>query len=558
MRIRAALGILFAASSLQAGSTIIATKAALSTASPLATKVGLEVLRDGGNAIDASVAVAFALAVVHPQAGNIGGGGFLVYYDAETKGVWALDFRETAPGAATRDMYVMPDGTISSGSRTGPRAAGVPGTVAGLAAAHERFGSRPWKSLVAPSIAIAREGITVDREMAEDLVRQREERQIDQFPATAALFYPEGKPVAAGTRIVQDALASTLERIAEHGAADFYRGEIARRLIDSVRTAGGIIGDRDLRNYQPLWRSPLQIRYRDYDIYTMPPPSGGGLVLAAALNILAGYDMKALGQETTRAVHVQAEAMRRAYIDRNRYIGDPASTRIPFTELTSAARAERWRASIDPARSTPTVLLAPEDGPVTEGVHTTHFTVIDQKGNVASVTTTINGTFGSGFVVPGLGFFLNNEMDDFTLAPGKPNAAGLVQGAPNAIEPGKRMASSMTPTIILRNQRPFLAMGTRGGPTIPTTILQVFLNMIVHDQSLTDAIAAARYHHQATPEQIYVERDRPSRELLAALNAMGHGVHPRGPIGDVHAIAIQDGRITAVADPRRGGAAGGF
>ena len=558
MRVRGAIVLIFTASTLHAGSTIVATKAALSTASPLATRAGLDVLRNGGNAIDASVAVAFALAVVHPQAGNIGGGGFLLYYDAETKGIWALDFRETAPGAATRDMYLMPDGSIGPGSRTGPRAGGVPGTVAGLAAAHERFGSREWKELLAPAIAAARAGIIVDAEMADDLVRAKENRRIDQFPATSALFYPQGQPAVEGTRIVQGELAATLERIAAGGASDFYRGETARRIIDGVRSAGGILGDRDLREYTPVWRAPLQIRFREYDIYTMPPPSGGGLVLAEALNILAGFDLKALGFQTLRAIHVQAEATRRAYIDRNRHIGDPATTRIPFASLTSADRAARWRASIDPSKATPTATLAPDSSSPPEGMNTTHFTVVDEKGNIASLTTTLNGVFGSGFVIPGTGFFLNNEMDDFTLAANKPNAAGLVQGSPNAIDPGKRMASSMTPTIILRNARPFLALGTRGGPTIPTTILQVFLNMVVHGRNLADAVAAARFHHQALPERISVERGRVENTFLDALSAMGHGIYIRGPIGDVHAISFQDGRITAVADPRRGGSAGGF
>lgn len=558
MRIRAALALIFAASTLHAGSTIVATKAALSTASPFATRVGLDVLRSGGNAIDASVAVAFALAVVHPQAGNLGGGGFLIYYDAETKGVWALDFRETAPAAATRDMYVMPDGTIGPGSRTGPRAGGVPGTVAGLAAAHERFGSQQWKELVAPAIVAARAGIVVDAEMAEDLVRARDDRHIDQFPSTAALFYPAGEPAPLGTRILLGDLAGTLERIAANGAADFYRGETARRIVDGVRGAGGIIGDRDLRDYTPVWRAPLQIRFREYDIYTMPPPSGGGLVLAEALNILAGFDLKALGYQTLRAIHVQAEAARRAYIDRNRYIGDPATTRIPFTSLTSADRAERWRASIDPAKATPTAALASDAASSSEGMNTTHFTIVDQQGNIASLTTTINSTLGSGFVIPGTGFLLNNEMDDFTLAPGKPNSAGLVQASPNAIDPGKRMASSMTPAIVLRNAKPFLALGTRGGPTIPTTVLQIFLNMVVHGRSLPEAVAAPRFHHQALPERISVEQGRVEDRFLDALSAMGHGIHIRGPIGDVHAISIHDGSITAVADPRRGGSAGGF
>lgn len=545
--------LLSTAPSLHAGSTITASRAALSTASPYATKVGLDVLRRGGNAIDAAVAVSFALAVVHPQAGNIGGGGFLVYYDATTRGFWTLDFRETAPGAATRDMYVE----VPAGSRTGPRAGGVPGTVAGLAAAHERFGTQSWKELIAPAIAAARAGIIVDAELHGDLARQSKDRNIDQFPSTAALFFPEGKPAAIGSTIVMPDLGATLERIAE-GPDDFYHGVTAKRLVDGVRAGGGIIGDRDLREYRPIWRAPLKIRFRDFEIYTMAPPSGGGLALAEALNILAGFDLRASGFQTPHAVHLHAEAWRRAYIDRNRYIGDPASTRIPLSELLSAARGAMWRKSIDVQRATPTITLGAPEMTVLEKTDTTHFTIVDERGNIASLTTTINGVLGSGFVVPGTGFFLNNEMDDFAAAPGRPNAAGLVQDAPNAIEPGKRMASSMTPTIIFKASQPFLALGTRGGPTIPTTILQVFLHMVIHGKTLAEAVAVPRYHHQALPERIDVERGRAPEPLLAALNEMGHGTHPRGPIGDVHAIAFQDGMIIAVADPRRGGAAGGY
>lgn len=549
-----AAALLTLASSLHAGSTLTASKAALSTASPYATQVGLDVLRRGGNSIDAAVAVSFALAVVHPQAGNIGGGGFLVYYDAATKGVWTLDYRETAPGAATRDMYVE----TPAGSRTGPRAGGVPGTVAGLAAAHERFGTHPWKDLVAPAIAAARAGIVVDAELHDDLARQSEDRKIEQFPSTAALYFPDGKAAPVGSTIVLPELAATLERIAEGGAHDFYQGVTARRFVDGVRSGGGIIGDRDLREYRAIWRAPLKIRFRDFEIYTMAPPSGGGLALAEALNILAGFDLRTAGFQTPQAIHLQAEAWRRAYIDRNRYIGDPSSSRIPLGDLLSAARGAMWRKSIDVQRATPTVTLAAPEMTVLEGTDTTHFTIVDEMGNIASLTTTINGVLGSGFVVPGTGFFLNNEMDDFAAAPGRANAAGLVQGAPNAIEPGKRMASSMTPAIIFKDSRPFLALGTRGGPTIPTTILQVFLHMVIHGRSLAEAIAAPRYHHQALPERIDVERGRAPESLLATLNEMGHGTHPRGPIGDVHAIAFQDGKIVAVADPRRGGSAGGY
>lgn len=548
----------FAPSSSYAGSTVVARKAALSTASPYSTSVGLSVLRRGGNAIDAAIAVSFALAVVHPQAGNLGGGGFLVYYEAKSKAVWSLDFRETAPLAAKTEMYVKADGTISSDSRTGPRAAGVPGTVAGLAAMHERFASRPWKELVAPAIGLARDGFAVDAELTRELNEERSERKIDQFAATAATFFPGGKTISPESKLVQPELAATLERIATSGAADFYSGETAKRLVDGVRAGGGIIAYRDLREYKPIWRSPLKVSFSEYEIYTMAPPSGGGLILGQALNMLSGFDVASAGFQTAASVHLLAEVERRAYLDRNRYVGDPATTRIPYRELMSKDRAAQWRSTIDMKRATPTATLSQPEITQLEGDHTTHFTIVDTSGNIVSLTTTLNENFGSGFLVPRAGFFLNNEMDDFSAAPGKPNRYGMVQSVVNAIEPGKRMASSMTPTIIMKNGAPFLALGTRGGPTIPTTILQVLLNMVVHKKSLADAVAAPRFHQQGLPEEIFYELGRPQEQVLRELGALGHGVRAREPIGDVHAIAYEDGKIVAVADPRRGGAAGGF
>ncbi|HWS73418.1 MAG TPA: gamma-glutamyltransferase, partial [Thermoanaerobaculia bacterium] len=294
------------------------------------------------------------------------------------------------------------------------------------------------------------------------------------------------------------------------------------------------------------------------DLYTMAPPSAGGLVIGEMLNILAGYDLAAAGFQTPKALHLELEAERRAYIDRNKYLGDPATTRIPYRELLSEERARIWRASINLRQSTPTITLS-EPGTVPgEGTHTTHFSIVDPEGNIASMTYTLNDNFGSGFVVPGLGFLLNNEMDDFTTAPGKPNLYGLVQGTANAIEPGKRMASSMSPTIVMKNGKPFLVLGTRGGATIPTSVLQVFLNIVVWKQSLQDAITAPRYHQQGLPEEIYFERGRAPQSTLRLLNAMGHGTKERDPIGDIHAVMIDNGKLIAVADPRHSGAAGGF
>ena len=497
-----------------AGGSVIARKAALSTTHPLATKAGLATLQRGGNAADAAVAVAFALAVVRPQSGNLGGGGFATYYDAESRGVWTLDFRETAPRLATKD------------TRTGAAAAGVPGTVAGIAALHERFGSRPWKELLEPAILLAKE-TREDAELAADIEAAIQQRKLD---------LPKPLPPPE--------LAATLQRLAEEGARDFYEGDIAKRLVEGAKTGGGVIGFRDLADYKPVWRAPLKLRFGDYEIFTPPPPSGGGLVIGETLNIVAEDDLRASGFQTTATLHLLLEAQRRAFIDRHRYVADPAAARIPYRELLSRPRGDAWRKTIQ-ERVVGTAMLAEPRALGTEGEHTTHFTIADARGNVVAFTTTLGDDFGSGFLVPSLGFFLNTANADFG-------------GKPNAVAPGNRAATSLSPTIVLRDNRPFLALGTSGGTAIPTTILQIFLHVVVHGKSLQDAVAAPRYHHAALPDEMVTERGRAPQATIDALNARGHGVKLVPAIGDVHAILFENGRLTAVADPRRGGAAGGY
>jgi gamma-glutamyltranspeptidase/glutathione hydrolase len=513
MRRAAAVALLAFAAPAFAASTITARRAALSTAHPLATKAGLAILQRGGNAIDASVAIAFALAVVHPQAGNLGGGGFLVYYDASTKGVWTLDFRETAPFAATRDLYAQP--------APGAVMTGVPGTVAGLDAMHKRFGSRPWKELLAPAIALARENHPPDKALEAD----RKARNVD-LPDNARL-------------------ASTLQRLADAGARDFYDGELSERFVEAVRAAGSVMGHRDLREYEPVWRAPIKLRYGAYEIYTAPPPSGAGVVIGETLNMLANDDLAASGFQTVRSLHLLVEAQRRAAIDRARYVGDPRGARIPFRELLSQQRAEAWRKTIPATSVVATAGLTEPQRLASEGEHTTHFTVVDAQGNIAAITTSLGDLFGSGFLVPTLGVYVNNAMADFT-------------NGVNAADPGKRPASSMSPAIILREGKPFLALGTRGGAAIPTTILQVFLNVAVYGKTLSDAIEAPRFHHQALPEEMFYERDRAPKKLIDSLNAMGHAVAARDSIGDVHAVMFAGGKLIAVADSRGQGAAGGL
>ena len=520
----------FAAMPLPAGSVAVAQHAALATASPYATQIGLDVMKRGGNAIDAAVGVALALAVAHPQAGNLGGGGFLVYYEAATHSVWTLDFREVAPAAAKPDMFA---GGKSSGD--GALAAGVPGTVAGLAAMHKRFGKTPWKDLVAPAIRLAEEGVRISADQKIDVSRAKKERNIEFV----------GNPQSP---FVQKELAATLHRIAEKGPDDFYNGEIATRIVDGVRAAGGVLALRDLRDYKAVWRAPIRVTFREFDVYTLPPPSAAGLMIGEELNILSGFDLKGAGYQTPHSVHLMAEAARRAAIDRDRHLGDPATLRMPYRDLLSPERANQWRASIDPARATPTISLTEPASTIAGGTHTTHFSIIDQAGNVAAVTTSLGDDFGSGFVVPQCGFLLNNGMHDFATA----------ERSPNALAGGRRMATSVAPTIILRRGQPFLVLGTSGGAAIPNIVLQTFLAVGLYGKTLPEAVSAGRCDQQATPEDISCEHTKTPADTISRLRAMGHGIREGEPFGDVQALMIDMQRITAVSDPRHGGAAGGY
>ncbi len=508
--------------SARAGSVANATLAALSTDSPYATQVGVSILRDRGNAIDAAVAVAFAMGVVHPHSGTIGGGGFLLYYEAKTGSVWALDFQETAPASLKAE-----------GLRTGAASAGIPGTIAGLAAMHVRFGSRPWRDLLQPAITLARAGVRADGDLASAVA------------SSGNMELPEAvrKALVSG-RVTQPGLAGFLDRLARAGADDFYRGDLADQFVSAVRAAGGTISHRDLRNYAPVWRAPLRIRFKGYDIYAPPPPSGSGLVMAESLGIIDSSPPVSRPLDSAAGLHLLAEATRRAFIDRDQYAGDPAASRIAYRDVLSAERASTWRKSIRADRVTPTATLA-LPGAVADSAHTTHATIADRQGNVAAITVTIGGDFGSGVLLPDAGFFLNSALRAF--AP-----TGV-----NTLAPGRRALSSLCPTIVLHGSKPYLALGTSGGSSIPTTILQVLLRHLAGGEPLIRAISAPRYHQAATPDQIDYERAAPAA-LIDALNAMGHAVALRPAIGNVHAIMFTNGQMTAVADPRRGGAAGGF
>ena len=528
----------------------------VTTDAPLATEVGVRILRDGGNAIDAAVATAFALAVVYPEAGNLGGGGFIVARMADGTTA-SLDFREKAPLAATKNMYVDAQGNVTDASVIGYLASGVPGAVAGLHAAHERFGTLPWRDVVEPAIELAADGFIVNERFASTVENATD--RLGPFAGSRALFMPNGVPIAEGTRWRNPDLAATLRRIAEHGAAGFYEGETADLIVAEMERGGGLITHEDLRRYEAKWRDPVVFKYRDHTVISMPPASSGGLTLALIASILEGYDLRALGWHSPQALHLTAEAMRRAFADRNHYLGDPDFVDIPRPQFLSKTYAEQQRASINPARATPSSSVQAGAIAPAESDHTTHFSVVDGSGNAVALTTTINDLYGSGVTVTGAGFLLNDEMDDFTSKPGTPNMYGLVQGEANAIAPEKRMLSAMTPTIVLAPQtnRPMIVTGARGGPRIITATWQVISNIVDYGMDVTAAVYAPRIHHQHLPDALRYERGGLTAATIEALRAMGHNVEEYGSIGNAPALLWQDGEWRGTFDPRSGGQARG-
>jgi gamma-glutamyltranspeptidase/glutathione hydrolase len=530
-----------------------APSAMVVSTSPIASQVGAEILRQGGLAVDAAVAVGFALAVVHPSAGNIGGGGFMVMRFADGKTA-ALDYRETAPAKASRDMYLDAQGKVTDKSLIGHLAAGVPGSVAGLAEAHRRYGTLTWAQVVAPAIRLARDGFVVDSSRFRSI--RGSATLLRRFPASETQFLPGGEAPTPGSTLRQPDLGVTLQAIADSGARGFYDGRTAELIVKEMERGGGVITKADLAAYRAVWRDPIAIKYRGHTIYSMPPSSSGGVTMAEALNILEGYDpLPEFG--SAAYVHLFAEAMRRAFMDRNQYLGDPAFVSMPLDRLLSKKYAADLRAQIQLDRATPTPAFVSS---TREGENTTHYSVVDAAGNAVSVTTTLNSSYGSGATVTGAGFLLNNEMDDFASAPGTPNQYGLVQGEANAIQPGKRMLSAMTPSIVVDpSGRLKMVLGSPGGPTIITSVTQVLLNVLDHHMSLSDAVAVTRIHHQALPDVINYERGGLLPAVVAALKAMGHELDERsGYSGDISAIERRGSAWIGVPDPRTGGGAAGY
>jgi gamma-glutamyltranspeptidase/glutathione hydrolase len=523
----------------------------VATSHTLATEVALKVLKDGGNAIDAAVTAGFALAVTQPRSGNIGGGGFLVYSPGNGDAPEAIDYRETAPAAATETMFQDQDGNVvSERSRFSHKAAGVPGTVAGLALALERHGTLSLSQALAPAIRLAREGFVVPHRFTAGLEQARD--RLERWPATRTTFYKkDGSAPQPGEVFRQPELADTLQRIAEQGVKGFYEGETARLIVAEMQRGEGLITLEDLRNYEPAVRQPVHGTYRGFDIYSMSPPSSGGTHIVQILNILEDYPIGEWGHNSANTIHHMAEAMKLAYADRSEYLGDTDFVAVPLEGLTSKGYADQLRTSIKADKARPASEIAPGKPGPRESPETTHFSVVDRWGNAVSNTYTINFSYGSGITVAGAGFLLNNEMDDFSAKPGVPNAYGLIGGEANKVEPGKRMLSSMSPTIVRKDDRNFLVTGSPGGSRIITTTLQVIMNVIDHNMNIQTAVSAPRIHHQWLPDEIRVEQGI-SPDTLDLLRARGHTINTGSAMGAIQSILIgEDGTLYGGADPRR-------
>ena len=500
----------------------------------IASQVGVQVLWDGGNAVDAAVASAFALAVTLPTAGNIGGGGFIVYRPAKGEPV-VYDFRETAPAAASATMFLVDGRYDKQRHHESHVAVGVPGSVAGLYMAWKAHGRLPWKQLVQPAVQLARDGFMVTEGLSRSLKGVLEEMKTRGYEASVEQFSRKGVPYEMGDLLRQPDLARTLERIAERGPDGFYRGQTADLIVREMKRGGGLITHEDLRAYTARRREPLRGSYRGYEVLTVPPPSSGGVALLEMLNVLEGYDLSSRGFGSAAAVHVTVEAMRRAYADRARHLGDPDfNPGLPVSRLISKPYAEQVRATIREDRasvSAPTTFEWPAESP-----QTTHLAVVDADRNAVSLTTTLEDGYGSKIVVPGAGFLLNNEMGDFNAAPGLTDATGLIGTDPNLAAPGKRMLSSMTPTILVRNGKPFLVAGSMGGRTIINTVMEIILDVVDYGMNVQDALDAPRYHHQWLPDQIAYEKDGLSPDTIALLRARGHDTKSIDKQGHAQAI----------------------
>ncbi|MGE4618818.1 MAG: gamma-glutamyltransferase [Planctomycetota bacterium] len=535
-----------------------ANKGVVAAAEPLAAKVGAEILDQGGNAIDAAVAVGFALAVTYPAAGNLGGGGFLVGSigrDSGTRGEVSLDFREKAPAASTADMYTRAaEAGNKQASLLGHLASGVPGSVSGLLTALERWGSLPRKKVIEPALALARDGFAMTTRTHRMLSGSSTTRAMCRFEATADIFYPAGSAFPAGENFVQLDLSRTLESIIDKGISGFYDGEVADHIVVEMKRGGGLISAQDLRDYRSIERKPIRFSTLNGSAISMPPPSSGGICLAQMYRMLSHFSLDKTDAKSPKLYHLLAEVMRRSFADRNQYLGDPDFVDCQMELLEKLERLDKRAASIKPRKASASADFLENLPTPKESEQTTHYSVVDQHGNAVSVTTTLNGSFGSKVVVPGAGFLLNNEMDDFTAHPGKPNLFGLIQGPANAVSPGKRPLSSMSPTVQLNKKGQVSAvLGTPGGPTIITNVFQVMIALDRLDHSPENSVSTPKIHHQCLPDFLYLESSIPNA-TQETLRTFGHQIGKRGTIGDFQLIARADKRgWVGVSDARGGG-----
>ena len=517
----------------------------------LATNVGHSILEEGGNAYDASIAVAFALAVVLPRAGNIGGGGFMIMFDETSQQSYSIDYREVAPEAATKNMFLSSDGSVNKiKARQGVLSIGVPGTVYGMWEVHKKFGSLPWSKLLAPAIQLAEDGFLVSPFMADALNRRYE--KLGKYKDFNRIFY-SNYPVRMSQRLKQPNLANTLKIISVNGAKGFYEGEVAKKIDGFMKQNGGLITKKDLKNYRPIWRETLQGTFNEFEIVSMGPPSSGGIHVIQMLNILEPYPLESYGHNSAAYLHRVIESMKLAYADRSRYLGDPDQTVIPIEALISKDYAAERRELITPNQANTPDEIGPGNPVPNESPDTTHYSVADADGNVVANTYTLNFSFGSHIVVPGTGMLLNNEMDDFAAKAGAANAYGLVQGEANTIAPGRRPLSSMTPTLVFKDGQPWLAAGSPGGSLIITTVLQTLLNAMVFDMNIATAVAAPRVHNQWMPDRTLVEPGI-SADTQRVLEEWGHQLSPtRRTIGRSNSLMIDVGWMQGFADMRRPG-----
>ena len=518
----------------------------------LASRTGVEILKQGGNAVDAAVAVAFSLAVTLPRAGNIGGGGFMLVHLAKENKTIAIDYREMAPSKAKKDIFLDENGdAVTKLSREHGLAVGVPGTVMGMSLALEKYGTMTMAQVTAPAIKMAQEGISVSPDLAVSLAGLK--RRMSQWPSTAAIFYKaDGSDFQVDDILKQPELAHSLQLIAEKGTKGFYEGETAEKLVKAVQEAGGIITLEDLKHYKAVEREPVRGQYRGYEVVSMPPPSSGGVHIIEMLNVLQQFPIDKFGHNTAQTIHVMAETMKHAYADRSEYLGDPDFYKVPVKQLTDKDYAQKIASQIALNKTTPSEEIKPGNLVPYESDQTTHFSVLDKWGNAVSNTYTLNFSYGSGLVAKGTGILLNNEMDDFSAKPGTPNGYGLVGGDANAVEGNKRPLSSMSPTIVMKDGKPFLVTGSPGGSRIITTTLQIIMNVIDHGLNIAEASNAARVHHQWLPDELRVETSL-NRDTISLLEAKGHKVSVQSAMGSTQSIMVTDQGIFGATDPRHSG-----